>query len=114
MMGPLGLLNPQPGVSYLFQGDSGLLEPHGGSQHPSNPSVNQVDTTPDMNIASSLWGIAHASLNASGLTGPPGSMMHGSALGSPPLSNWTAAMSEMFLKIDSKLKVRLDLSQTDG
>jgi len=54
MMGPLGLLSPHPGVSYLFTG---------------------ADTAPPMNEtdASSLWGIAHAHpmTNTGGMGSPP-------------------------------------------
>ena len=56
MMGPLGLLSPHPGVSYLFSG---------------------TDAPPAAEGESTLWGIA----NASGA-----SAVYGGALGSPPPS----------------------------
>jgi hypothetical protein len=67
MMGPLGLLSPHPGVSYLFSGIDASLE--GGD--------------------SSLWGIVG------------GSNHNGVMLVTP----WTAAMGEIFMKIDGKFKV---------
>lgn len=107
MMGPLGLLTPLPGASYLFHGDSSL--PHPNNQQ-SNASVNS-----DQDVPGSLWSIANASLNASGIAGPPGSTMFGNALGSPPLSNWTPSLGDMVLKIDGKLKVRVASASTlDG
>ena len=56
MMGPLGLLSPHPGVSYLFTG---------------------TDTAPTNDGESTLWGIA----NAAGA-----SAIYAGALGSPPPS----------------------------
>ena len=80
MMGPLGLLSPHPGVSYLFNGN---------------------ETEKD---EGSLWGIANAqtqsaaySVGAANCTGPAG-------LSSPPPS-WTPALAEMVLKVDGKFKV---------
>lgn len=83
MMGPLGLLSPHPGVSYLFTGADGLPQSDGEG---------------------SLWGIAHASVGSNS-SGPAGSFMYGGALGSPPPS-WTPALGEMVLKVDGKFKVR--------
>ncbi|RPD59200.1 hypothetical protein L226DRAFT_536209 [Lentinus tigrinus ALCF2SS1-7] len=51
MMGPLGLLSPHPGVSYLFSG---------------------AETGPANDSESSLWGIAHAGANSI-YSGGPGS-----------------------------------------
>jgi hypothetical protein len=82
MMGPLGLLAPHPGVSYLF--DSGDSE--GGSGG---------------GVGGSLWGIANASLMGMGVGISGG---HGSAISSPP-PNWNNALGEMVLKIDGKFKV---------
>jgi hypothetical protein len=80
MMGPLGLLSPHPGVSYLFSGTDGT-------------SQGENEGT--------LWGIANAS-------GP------GAVGGSTPTS-WTPALSEMVLKVDGKLKVRLvEIFQVPG
>jgi hypothetical protein len=76
MMGPLGLLSPHPGVSYLFSG---------------------TEAAPMSESESSLWGIAHANL---GVT----SGLYGGALGSPPPS-WTTALGDTIRQIDAKLKV---------
>jgi hypothetical protein len=91
MMGPLGLLSPHPGVSYLFSG---------------------AEATPKDEIRDegSLWGIAHAHVSQSTLAGGM-STTFGGALGSPPPS-WTPALAEMVLKIDGKFKV-WPVSKTD-
>jgi hypothetical protein len=81
MMGPLGLLAPHPGVSYLFS----------GSDVPSVAASSDGE--------SSLWGIAHANTAAGA-----GSTMFGGSLGSPPPS-WTSSFGEMVLKVDGKFKV---------
>ncbi|KAI0692209.1 hypothetical protein BC835DRAFT_1278059 [Cytidiella melzeri] len=75
MMGPLGLLSPHPGVSYLFTG---------------------MDAATTNDSENSLWGIAHANVAAS-------SGLYGGALGSPPPS-WTSALGDAVRTIDSKLK----------
>ncbi|KAF8061610.1 hypothetical protein FPV67DRAFT_287836 [Lyophyllum atratum] len=97
MMGPLGLLSPHPGVSYLFSGDTPVTVnpnsfPNPNSMHPS-PYVNNPEE-----MSSSLWSIA----NASG-GGGPASFMYGGAMGSPPPS-WSATLGELVLKIDGKFK----------
>lgn len=79
MMGPLGLLSPYPGVSYLFSGSDAPQQQEGEG---------------------SLWGIANATLGSAGGS----NLMYGGALGSPPPS-WTPALGEMILKVDGKLKV---------
>lgn len=81
MMGPLGLLSPHPGVSYLFSGAEAA-------------SINDGD--------SSLWGIAHASTLGSAVT--PNSI-YGGGPGSPPPS-WTTTLGDTIRQIDHKLKVR--------
>lgn len=94
MMGPLGLLAPHPGVSYLFPAD-GSSNPYSGSatpnQYNSNPSLSETE------LGNSLWGIANASIGSSGA-------MYGGGLASPPPS-WTAGYGDMVLKIDGKFKV---------
>lgn len=75
MMGPLGLLSPHPGVSYLFSGQD-------SSQRP----VDDGD--------GSLWGIANAQGTGHG---------YGVAMGSPPPS-WTPALGDTLLKVDAKFK----------
>ncbi|KAH9857603.1 hypothetical protein C2E23DRAFT_770471 [Lenzites betulinus] len=82
MMGPLGLLAPHPGVSYLFSGMDSVT--------PSNDSD------------SSLWGIAHASMIGPGYTTGPGAM-YGGGPGSPPPS-WTTTLGDTVRLIDNKLK----------
>lgn len=79
MMGPLGLLSPHPGVSYLF---SGMTE--------STMYAGDVD--------GSLWSIANAQ-------GPAGAVVYGGALGSPPPS-WSSGLGDTVKAIDTKLKVR--------
>ena len=77
-MGPLGLLSPHPGVSYLFTG---------------------TNAAPSHEGDGSLWGIANANLGtASGL--------YAGALGSPPPS-WTSNLGDGIRQIDSKLKVSI-------
>ncbi|EIW60843.1 uncharacterized protein TRAVEDRAFT_165915 [Trametes versicolor FP-101664 SS1] len=82
MMGPLGLLSPHPGVSYLFSG---------------------MDAAPHSTDAdSSLWGIAHASVMGPGGAAGPGAM-YGGGPGSPPPS-WTTTLGDTVRQIDNKLK----------
>ena len=90
MMGPLGLLSPHPGVSYLFAG---------------------ADAAPSHEGEASLWGIAHASGSGTpaALGGNGGNVLYGGALGSPPPS-WSSSLGDTVKQIDSKLKVRLTLS----
>ncbi|KAI0648319.1 hypothetical protein C8Q79DRAFT_999699 [Trametes meyenii] len=81
MMGPLGLLSPHPGVSYLFAGMDAALS-------------NESD--------SSLWGIANATMMGPGGTAAPS---YGGGPGSPP-PNWTTMLGDTVRMIDNKLKVR--------
>ncbi|CAL1703465.1 unnamed protein product [Somion occarium] len=74
MMGPLGLLSPHPGVSYLFSG---------------------ADAAPVNDVENSLWGIAHAN--------PPNASLYGGTLGSPPPS-WNSAIGDSVRQIDGRLK----------
>ncbi|PPR03953.1 hypothetical protein CVT26_001158 [Gymnopilus dilepis] len=110
MMGPLGMLAPQPGVSYLFSGDVAYPppnQPFGGLPSNSNPNLQQPPSYAPSNISGlpeyndavgSLWGIANPSSNSSG------SFMMGGGLASPPAVNWVSSWGEMVLKIDTKLK----------
>lgn len=86
-MGPLGLLSPHPGVSYLFAG---------------------ADAAPTHDGEASLWGIAHASGpgTPAALGGNGGNVLYGGALGSPPPS-WSSGLGDTVKQIDSKLKVSL-------
>ncbi|KAJ6606396.1 hypothetical protein DFH09DRAFT_7569 [Mycena vulgaris] len=92
MMGPLGLLAPHPGVSYLFSPETGPYgtPQHGQGQSSSNP---QLSSNPNLSgyesDAGSLWGIANVST--------------GGQMSSPPVT-WTAGLGEMVLKIDGKFK----------
>ena len=92
-MGPLGLLSPQPGVSYLFSGDQ--MQKFGSSTgNPISGVPNQNQNPgPDVETMNgSLWSIANASNVPHGMVNVPPS--------------WTNALGEMVLKIDGKLKVR--------
>jgi len=75
MMGPLGLLSPHPGVSYLFTG---------------------ADAAPAHDGDGSLWGIAHANPSTSQVYG-------GGGLGSPP-PQINAAISDTVRQVDARLK----------
>ncbi|KAI0747603.1 hypothetical protein C8Q80DRAFT_1167608 [Daedaleopsis nitida] len=79
MMGPLGLLSPHPGVSYLFSGAE-------------SASVTESD--------GSLWGIAHATMLGSA---GGGSSIYNGGPGSPPPS-WTSSLGDTVRQIDNKLK----------
>lgn len=76
MLGPLGLLAPHPGVSYLFAGQD-------SSQKPIDDGEG------------SLWGIANVHGANRGC---------GGAMGSPP-PTWTPALGDLVLKVDAKFKV---------
>lgn len=81
MMGPLGLLAPAPGVSYLF---GGANADEVGAGEPG-----------------SLWNIVHAG----GQHGYVGlGSAYGGGLGSPP-GAWTQALGDMVMKVDAKIKV---------
>ncbi|KAH9890611.1 hypothetical protein C8Q73DRAFT_652646 [Cubamyces lactineus] len=81
MMGPLGLLSPHPGVSYLFSG---------------------MDTAQTNEGDNSLWGIANATMMGPGGTNGPNSI-YGGGPGSPPPS-WTSTLGDTVRQIDNKLK----------
>lgn len=91
-MGPLGLLAPHPGVSYLFSG----------------PETTSKD---DVRDEGSLWGIAHGltpqSAVGGGMAGYAnvGPGLGAGGMSSPPPS-WTPALADMVLKVDAKFKVR--------
>ncbi|KAF9244234.1 hypothetical protein BU15DRAFT_42240 [Melanogaster broomeanus] len=75
MMGPLGLLAPHPGVSYLFSGQDAAPKPLDESE-------------------GSLWGIANSHTPSHG---------YGGGLGSPPPS-WTPGLGDVLIKVDTKFK----------
>ena len=83
MMGPLGLLSPHPGVSYLFSG---------------------MDTAQTNEGDNSLWGIANATMMGPGGPNGPNSI-YGGGPGSPPPS-WTSTLGDTVRQLDNKLKVR--------
>ncbi|KAJ7491220.1 hypothetical protein FB451DRAFT_634661 [Mycena latifolia] len=92
MMGPLGLLAPHPGVSYLFSPEAGPYgtQQQGQGQFSSNPRLSSNPHLPGSDAdAGSLWGIANVSA--------------GGNMSSPP-ATWTAGLGEMVLKIDGKFK----------
>ncbi|KAJ7063540.1 hypothetical protein C8F01DRAFT_81827 [Mycena amicta] len=93
MVGPLGLVPPQPGVSYLFSNDGPYSTPQ--PHYASNPRLSSNPHLPASAQDSepgSLWSIANGS--ASGLH------VSSQLLGTP----WTAGLGEMVLKIDGKFK----------
>ncbi|PFH52458.1 hypothetical protein AMATHDRAFT_57082 [Amanita thiersii Skay4041] len=111
-MGPLGLLSPHPGVSYLFSADN-------ASSHP--PSIGQVSmsnlhqgplgqngggNSSESDVSNSLWGIANSSTNIAvgPSVGSSGTVLHMGSVGSPPAGNWSALWGDMLLKVDSKIK----------
>ncbi|KIM49495.1 hypothetical protein M413DRAFT_438680 [Hebeloma cylindrosporum] len=108
MMGPLGLLSPHPGVSYLFSGDTptqGGSSLNANPNHHSNPNLHQptypgsvsISGLPqDADMSGSLWSIAHAASGSSGNMAPGGT--------GPLAAIWTNSYGEMVLKIDGKLK----------
>jgi hypothetical protein len=83
MMGPLGLLSPHPGVSYLFS------EPNTHPYSEGNPE----------GLSTSLWSIANPG-------GGPGIMYSGPTT----RDNWSASLGDMVLKIDGKIKVSVFLA----
>lgn len=120
MMGPLGVLTPTPGVSYLFQNQNQThpqSHPHshhhnqslhqGGAYNMPNPNMSGETIAmslhnPNMSHdgdSGSLWGIANGGSNGSAIHGGGGMM-------SPPPS-WNPVLGEMMMKVDVKLKVRL-------
>jgi hypothetical protein len=114
MMGPLGLLSPHPGVSYLFSNSNehsvssqNLANGNANPYQQSNPNLHQppaaytVPGLPEAEMSGSLWGIANAASGASG-QGMIGGGMPNSVAG-----GWNSALGDMVLKIDSKLKVRM-------
>ncbi|KAJ3999234.1 hypothetical protein F5050DRAFT_1022571 [Lentinula boryana] len=95
MMGPLGLLVPHPGVSYLFSDGpqsafSGTTSPN-LSQH-SYPNTFSLDGNP--HASGSLWSIANGGLSTTG----------GFSFGAGPLPAWSSTLGELVLKIDNKFK----------
>lgn len=114
MMGPLGLLSPHPGVSYLFpsegsppiQGMTGQNLQQQSNTPPSNVSQQQQQPfSPgtfagfsENEIGGSLWSVAN---------GLNGSLTYNAGFSNPPMTNWINSWDEMVLKIDGKLKVVL-------
>ncbi|KAF9484888.1 hypothetical protein BDN70DRAFT_796759 [Pholiota conissans] len=88
MMGPLGLLSPHPGVSYLFSNENpnSISSQNLSNANPNNPNHG------------SLWGIANAS------SGPSGQLMIGGGMPLSVVGGWNNTLGDMVLKIDSKLK----------
>ncbi|KAF8162876.1 hypothetical protein B0H34DRAFT_298434 [Crassisporium funariophilum] len=113
MMGPLGLLSPHPGVSYLFPDGGGGAPPNQNQglhpnlnnmthHHHSNPNLplpSNISGLPETTeMSGSLWGIANAH------SGTSGSMMHAGGFAGPPPMAWTITLGEMVINIDKKLK----------
>jgi hypothetical protein len=118
MMGPLGLLSPHPGVSYLFPSASegSPPTPHWPTSQnlqpqPNTPNLNQqqhqqpfpspLAGLPENEIGGSLWNIAN---------GLNGSLTYSAGFSNPPMTNWVNSWDELVLKIDGKLKVVFSLS----
>ena len=115
MMGPLGLLSPHPGVSYLFPLEGSPIhaagqsfQPQLNTHHLSSPNLSQQQQQPfpstftgfsENEIGGSLWSVAN---------GLNGSLMYNAGF-SAPMVNWVNSWDEMVLKIDGKLKVILSL-----
>jgi hypothetical protein len=119
MMGPLGLLSPHPGVSYLFpatsegspptpflptgqnlQPQSNTHQSNLSSQQHQQPFPSTCAGLFENEIGGSLWSIAN---------GLNGSLMYSTGFSNPPMPNWTNSWDEMVLKIDGKLKVVLSI-----
>ena len=98
-MGPLGLLSPHPGVSYLF--------PESSASHNSSATPLQQGPTSaqcgDTDVISSLRGIANSSNIGAGPAIGTGN--HGGALASSQMSNWSGPWGDMVIKADNKIKV---------
>ena len=120
MMGPLGLLSPHPGVSYLFpsasegspptpvwptsqnlQPQPNTYQSNLGQQQHQQPSPNPFAGLSENEIGGSLWNIAN---------GLNGSLTYSAGFSNPPMMNWINSWDEMVLKIDGKLKVVFSLS----
>jgi hypothetical protein len=110
MMGPLGLLSPHPGVSYLFpSAPEGSPPTYHWQPQPNTPQSNLSQQQhqqplspsffaglPENEIGGSLWKIAN---------GLNGSLTHSAGFSNPLTTNWVNSWDEMVLKIDGKLKV---------
>ena len=100
-MGPLGLLSPHPGVSYLFPESSASQNPNATPlQNQQGPASAQCG---DTDAISSLWGIANSSNIGAGPAIGTGN--HGGALASSQMSNWSGPWGDMVIKADNKIKV---------
>ncbi|KAG6850423.1 hypothetical protein H0H93_013648 [Arthromyces matolae] len=96
MMGPLGLLSPHPGVSYILSGDNTpTANPNSTQQStPSTQYYSPYSGPEDM--SSSLWNIANP--------GAANGLNPGGTIASPPPPNLAASYSDSILKIDGKFK----------
>lgn len=118
MMGPLGLLSPHPGVSYLFPSEGSPPTPHWPTSQSLQPQPNTQQSNlsqqqyqqpfpspfaglQENEIGGSLWNIAN---------GLNGSLTYSTGFSNPPMINWINSWDEMVLKIDGKLKVVFSLS----
>lgn len=118
MLGPLGLLSPHPGVSYLFSGADaapvgdgdglwgiahGGIGPGPGVAAAATPGAGGMGAGA-VPGANGFHGGFGGALGGQG-NGGGGGMGGGGPLASPPPS-WTPALGEMVLKVDTKFKVR--------
>ncbi|KAF8626341.1 hypothetical protein AX15_005000 [Amanita polypyramis BW_CC] len=104
-MGPLGLLSPHPGVSYLFSENIPAPQSYypGASLH---QGANNAHFT-DSEVTNSLWGIANCSSNiAAGPSLGTSNVLHSGTAGNITTSNWSGSWGDMIIKADNKIKVR--------
>ncbi|TFK72152.1 hypothetical protein BDN72DRAFT_887303 [Pluteus cervinus] len=103
MMGPLGLLSPHPGVSYLFS--DGSIP--GQNQLPNPPPYNTGESDPG-----SLWGIANAGLGSAPSATAGGGFIYPGTTPLPPTA-WASQLADMVLKIDGKFKKMIGMLLKD-
>lgn len=106
MTGPLGLLSPHPGVSYLFSDHqtpnaNTYANPTGFPHHQFIGSNSSIAL--DSDLGGTLWDIANASIGSAPTVAAMGGFMYPSSVNSPP-TTWGSTLADMILKIDSKFK----------
>ena len=105
-IGPLGLLSPHPGVSYLFtEGGQTTQNPMASLNY--NPFQQGPGSAPlaEADINSSLWNIANSSSGiASGPVIGTGNLYSGASANSNT-AGWSGSWGDMLLKADNKIKV---------
>ncbi|THV07973.1 hypothetical protein K435DRAFT_642484 [Dendrothele bispora CBS 962.96] len=115
MMGPLGLLAPHPGVSYLFTDGPASAHPSNYQNFIGSPNLSSTQTpsgfASETDLSNSLWGIANGSGTSTAIAGSfvfNGIGVGGSGLNGMPSGHggqgWSSAYVDMVLKIDNKFK----------